>query len=234
MKPQPGPKPGGAFDDFGNGETFIAGAIAGLVAETLLHPLDTASHRAKVHPESAFGGVFGAFRTIWAQEGIRGFTAGVTATMLASPPNNAVYFSTYELAKLAGLSLTGGRYESAVYFVSGAASEVVASLFTLPLEVAKSRLQLGVSPHRATGGIIPQHENYASVRHALAGLYKDRGMRGLYAGWHSVLLQVRGGQAGILLCSPGGLRRLVSARISPPLTAGDVLLGDAVHAVRDV
>lgn len=77
-----------------------------------------------------------------------------------------------------------------MYFVSGALSEVAASLFTLPLEVAKSRLQLGESPHRATGGIIPHHENFPSVRHALTGLYKDRGMRGLYAGWHSVLLQV--------------------------------------------
>lgn len=96
-----------SLSEFGNGETFIAGAIAGLVAETLLHPMDTASHRAKVHPESKYGGLFGAFRIIWAQEGIRGFTAGITATMLASPPNNAVYFSTYELAKLSGLYLTG-------------------------------------------------------------------------------------------------------------------------------
>ena len=87
-------------------------------------------------------------------------------------------------------SSAGGRFEPAIYFVSGAMSEVAASLFTLPLEVAKSRLQLGKSPHRATGGIIPHHENFPSVRHALTSLYKDRGFRGLYSGWHSVLLQV--------------------------------------------
>jgi hypothetical protein len=159
----------GIFSDF---ESFAAGAVAGLVAETLMHPLDTASHRAKVHPGAEYGSIFGAFRRLYSQEGLRAFYAGISATMVASPPNSAVYFSTYEICKQAGLSLTGnqlimsrncensrsltlnapspshlffadGAHSSAVFFVSGALSELTSSLITLPLEVAKSRLQVG-------------------------------------------------------------------------------------------
>ena len=48
-------------------DTFIAGAVSGLVAESLAHPFDTVSMRAKVHPSSVYGTFSGAFRLIYAQ-----------------------------------------------------------------------------------------------------------------------------------------------------------------------
>jgi hypothetical protein len=53
--------------DIESGDTLLAGALAGLVSETLMHPFDTVSLRAKVHPSSAYGNLSGAFRLIFKQ-----------------------------------------------------------------------------------------------------------------------------------------------------------------------
>lgn len=122
-------------------------------------------------------------------EGIRGYFAGVSATLVQSPPSTAVYFATYEYAKSLGFWMTGGQHEHVVYFTAGAMSELFASLVFVPLEVVKSRLQLGANPHRATGGIVASHTNFPSIRAALAGIYAERGMAGLTAGWKSGFVQ---------------------------------------------
>ena len=45
---------------------FIAGAFAG-TADIMMHPLDTLSVRAKVHPTSGYGGLSGAASKIYAE-----------------------------------------------------------------------------------------------------------------------------------------------------------------------
>ena len=170
-------------------ETLAAGALAGLVAETLMHPLDTVSHRAKVHPRGEYGSLLGAARLLAREEGVRGFFAGLRATLAQGPPSTAVYFLTYEAAKEAGLRATGGRHADAVFFASGAASELFASVVFVPLEVVKSRMQLGANPRRATGGVVASETNFRTVREALAGIYAERGLRGLTAGWQAGFVQ---------------------------------------------
>ncbi len=120
---------------------------------------------------------------------MRGYFAGVTATLVQSPPSSAVYFATYEYAKAFGFWATGGRNEHLVYFTAGAMSELFASLVFVPLEVVKSRMQLGANPARATGGVVASETNFPTIRSALAGIYSERGMAGLTAGWKSGFVQ---------------------------------------------
>lgn len=122
-------------------------------------------------------------------EGVRGFFAGLSATIAQAPPSTAVYFLTYETAKHTGQWLTEGRNENLVFFCAGASSELFASVLFVPLEVAKSRLQLGSNPHRATGGILQSHTNFPGISSALHGVYRERGVSGLMAGWKSGLVQ---------------------------------------------
>ena len=170
-------------------ETLCAGGLAGLIAEVTMHPFDTISHRAKVHPNASYGSFAGAFSLILKQEGIRGYFAGIRATLAQSPPSTAVYFYTYESAKAFGLKLTNGTNPDAVYFCAGAASELFASLVFVPLEVVKSRMQLGENPNRATGGVVSSTRNFKTVREALFEIYKERGIEGLTAGWKSGFVQ---------------------------------------------
>jgi hypothetical protein len=122
-------------------------------------------------------------------EGLRGFFAGLSATLAQSPPSTAVYFMTYEYAKEWGLRATGGENKDAVYFAAGASSELFASLVFVPLEVVKSRLQLGDNPRRATGGVVASETNFPSIRAALRGIYAERGVAGLTAGWKAGFVQ---------------------------------------------
>lgn len=183
------PVPPSCPPDPTSGEYLIAGALAGLISESLLHPIDTISHRAKVHPSSAYGGFTGAVRLIYVQEGVRGYFAGLSATIVASPPATAVYFWTYEWAKRVGFSLTGGKYETAVFFTAGAVSELASSVLFVPLEVVKSRLQLGANPARATGGTLQDSVNFRGISHALRGIYREGGWPALMVGWKSGLIQ---------------------------------------------
>lgn len=77
----------------------MAGAVAGLVSESMLHPFDTVSHRAKVHPQARYGSWIGAYGLIVREEGLRGLIAGVSVTLLVSGPANAAYFWTYTQLK---------------------------------------------------------------------------------------------------------------------------------------
>jgi len=121
---------------------------------------------------------------------MRGYFAGVSATITQSPPANAAYFFTYETLKAAAFSVVGGpggQYDSAVFFIAGGLSELASSLCFVPFDVVKSRLQLGDNPARATGGVVALERNYPSLHTALAGIYRESGIRGLTAGWSAGL-----------------------------------------------
>jgi Mitochondrial carrier protein len=201
----------------------IAGGLAGLLSETLMHPFDTISMRSKVHPNARYGNALGAAHILWAQEGAKAFTAGISATVLLSLPSNAVYFASYEFAKATGLKIAGKNKEgndSFIYFFAGAFSELTTSLLFVPLENVKARLQLGQNPNQATGGVVAHHTNYQSVRHAFYGIYKERGFRGLTSGWHTGLLQDICFSATQFLCYESMKNYLLNRRRKQNSSAG--------------
>lgn len=160
-------------------------------------------------------------------EGIRGYFAGVSATITQSPPANAAYFFTYETLKAAGYRLAGGNaaYEPAIFFVAGGLSELASSLCFVPFDVVKSRLQLGTNPARATGGIVAAQHNFPSLGAALTGIYRESGVRGLTAGWSSGLMldsTFSGTQFLLYELAKRGVRR---ARRRDPTTAETLACG---------
>jgi Mitochondrial carrier protein len=218
------------FDDhFDSSENLIAGAISGLIAETVMHAFDTVSHRAKVHPSSLYGNFSGAFKLIWRQEGIRGYFAGVSATIAQAPPANATYFFCYEALKSLGLKLTNNDpgTASAVYFLSGACSEIASSVLFVPLEVAKARLQLGANPSRATGGLVPHETNFHHLHRALAGIYQENGIRGLTAGWQAGLA-LDAAFSGLQFCLYEQCKKTLRDVKQRELTTGETLFAGCV------
>jgi hypothetical protein len=99
-----------------------------------------------------------------------------------------------------------------VYFTAGGLSEVAASLLVAPVEVVKARLQLGVNPHRATGGLVGAATNFTSVPNALAGVYRERGLPGLVAGWNAGLAMDMSYSATQFMLYESVKARLVAAR----------------------
>ncbi|RLN45597.1 hypothetical protein BBJ28_00016381, partial [Nothophytophthora sp. Chile5] len=166
-----------------------AGAVAGVVADSVVHPLEVINLRMKIQerPSAKYASILRSVKTILREEGMRGYFSGMSTTLLASPVCAAMYFGTYETLKAAAAPLVPENQQGLVYFASGAASEALISAISVPSEVIKSRLQLGRNPHNASGGVVQSTRNYRGTTHAARSIVRSEGVRGLYAGYSACL-----------------------------------------------
>ncbi|TMW59214.1 hypothetical protein Poli38472_007359 [Pythium oligandrum] len=168
---------------------FFSGAVAGMVADSMLHPLDTINLRMKVQTQQTaeYSGILRSAKTIVRNEGIRGCFGGLTTTMMCSPVCASIYFGSYETLKSLAVPHVSEKNAGIVYFLSGAMSEALISTISVPAEVIKSRLQLGRNPHLASGGVIKYTKNYKGTFHAFLSIVSSEGIRGLYSGYSACL-----------------------------------------------
>ncbi len=159
-----------------------SGAVAGLIAESLMHPFDTISTRLKVQDSSSqrvkYHGLIGTGKTMVREEGVKSLFNGVSATALCALPSSAIYFGVYEWVKARGLDSCTDEDDlqaDIVHLSAGACSELASSVVVVPFEVVKSRLQIGGSEYR--GAI-----------HGLSMITTNEGMAGLYAGYRACLM----------------------------------------------
>lgn len=157
-------------------EIHCAAAACGNAAASLIFvPKEMIKQRlqaARVAGDTAT--VRGIVAAIVRREGVRGLYAAYTATLMRNIPSTAVRFLVYEELKhqLARLHISDdgsvlGKEVSAVCgFVSGA----VASVTMTPIDVAKTRLALGIYP------------SSLGLRGSLARIARDEGLGGLFAG----------------------------------------------------
>ncbi|KAF4316175.1 hypothetical protein BBO99_00009516 [Phytophthora kernoviae] len=165
------------------------GGVAGVVADSMLHPLEVINLRMKIQsrPSAKYSGILRSVQTILKEEGLRGYFGGLSTTLLASPVCAALYFGTYETLKASAAPLVSEKHRGLVYFLAGAASEALISAVSVPSEVIKSRLQLGRNPHNASGGVIKYTQNYRGTIDAAMSIVRSEGVRGLYAGYSACL-----------------------------------------------
>ena len=72
-------------------EWALAGGMSGLIADTLVHPLDTISTRQKLLPPSQYGSFAHTAREIARREGAFGDLFGVGATVMCALPATGLY-----------------------------------------------------------------------------------------------------------------------------------------------
>lgn len=78
--------------------TLAIGASAGLVAQSVCHPLDTIRRRLQMKGHT-YKGLFDAIKRISAEEGLQGFYRGVVPNAVKIVPNNAIRFLVYTTLK---------------------------------------------------------------------------------------------------------------------------------------
>lgn len=157
---------------------LVAGAIAGLCCDGILHPIDTVKSRLHVQrgPPFKYHSMLHAFRLIAQQEGIRkGLYAGFGAVLVGTVPAHAVMFAGYKAVKRhSEEGVFDEGHLAAINFTSGAFGEVCALPFYVPAEVIAKRMQIAtLGPAR----------NYKSTSHALRSIYVTEGYRGLLVGF---------------------------------------------------
>jgi solute carrier family 25 S-adenosylmethionine transporter 26 len=168
--------------------SFIAGALAGSLSDLTVHPIDTINTRLKVSSGRHVGGTIGyTIRTVYT-EGFSALYKGIGPTIYQTLPMNAVWFVTYEFSKKIGTDYCPSGYEPIVHLSSGAIGELTSSIFYVPFDVVKTRMQLGDNPHKASSGTVQCSTAYKNTFHALGSIYKKEGVKGLYSGYKAVIL----------------------------------------------
>jgi Mitochondrial carrier protein len=186
---------------------LAAGSCAGLVADSVTHPIDTLRARLMVQrdpPKAPAGepmragsgsgagaggtyyrGTFHALTHVARHEGIRGFYRGFGAVAVSTVPAHALYFGGYEMSKrqLARVS-SNGEDAPWVHFMSGMWAELCGSVIWTPQDVIKQRLQV----QRAVGpgypaGVPGADIHYRDSFHALRVILRQDGVPGLFKGF---------------------------------------------------
>eukprot|EP00035_Acanthoeca_spectabilis_P022441 m.443766 g.443766 ORF g.443766 m.443766 type:complete len:306 (+) comp19008_c0_seq1:309-1226(+) len=130
----------------------MAGSIAGICEHTMMFPVDTVKtrlHRLQPGAAATYTGTFDALKTIAQKENPLALFRGISVVALGAGPAHAIYFSSYEQAKVAlDISETAADNPFAT-----AAAGVVATMCheaTMnPIEVVKQRMQMHGSSYRS-------------------------------------------------------------------------------------
>ncbi|KAH6797278.1 Mitochondrial substrate carrier family protein [Perilla frutescens var. hirtella] len=180
---------------------FLWGGIAGAFGEGMMHPVDTIKTR--IQSQAIFNGsknqnsAIQVVRAVWATDGLAGFYRGIAPGIMGSLATGATYFGVIESTKkwmdesYPGL---GGHW---AHFISGAIGDTLGSVIYVPCEVMKQRMQVQGSRKYWTSVLaregsqaklgMPTYGYYSGMFQAASSIWKEQGLKGLYAGYWSTL-----------------------------------------------
>ncbi|KAM0982787.1 hypothetical protein ACFX2A_015948 [Malus domestica] len=180
---------------------FLWGAIAGAFGEGMMHPVDTVKTRiqsqailsASQKPKT----ILQMVRAVWVADGLRGFYRGIAPGVTGSLATGATYFGVIESTKKWIEESHPNLEGHWAHFIAGAVGDTLGSLVYVPCEVMKQRMQ--VQGTMASWSSVVMKDNiamkpgsqmygyYTGMFHAGCSIWKEQGLRGLYAGYWSTL-----------------------------------------------
>ncbi|KAI8917956.1 mitochondrial carrier domain-containing protein [Entophlyctis helioformis] len=173
-------------------QNMITGAIAGAATATITNPIWVINTRLLVKKDTLDdegkggkapakkAGMVKAALTIFKEEGIAGFFRGLLPALVLVI-NPVIQFTTFERLRIWQEKRRGGPLNGLDFFVLGAISKLAATSITYPYIVVKSRMQL------KEGG--DENSRYKSLVDGLQKIVKTEGIKGLYKGIESKLIQ---------------------------------------------
>ncbi|CUG36742.1 mitochondrial carrier protein, putative [Bodo saltans] len=177
---------------------MLCAATAGVLGRFPCHPLDTVKtvaftghYGASPSPTSsatipggASRGPSGAWqvaRTIYRQEGVRGFYRGVGIAVGGAAPGNVLYLLTYDYAKRFGEQHVDSKNflgNALLHLAGGFTAEAVSCAVWVPVDVIKERQQSQSSNVEG---------RYRNSWDALRTIFRNESLSGLYRGYWSTL-----------------------------------------------
>uniref|UniRef100_A0A8D8NTV2 S-adenosylmethionine mitochondrial carrier protein homolog n=3 Tax=Culex pipiens TaxID=7175 RepID=A0A8D8NTV2_CULPI len=156
-----------ASTDFVYWSSLLSGAVAGLVVDIVLFPIDTVKTRLQSE------------RGFIRSGGFRGIYKGLAPAAAGSAPTAALFFCTYDGLKSHLGKLATQSQQPYVHMVSAASAEIVACLIRVPVEIAKQRRQA-----------LSLKYNSSSAVEILYHAFKTEGIRrGLYRGFGTTIMR---------------------------------------------
>ncbi|XP_063229920.1 S-adenosylmethionine mitochondrial carrier protein homolog [Bacillus rossius redtenbacheri] len=153
----------------------VGAACAAEVASCLAKvPTEVVKQRSQACPGAAAPSPLGVLRAALAAEGPRGLYRGLASTVLRELPFAALQFPLWELLKASWRRRRRRDLGVPEVAACGAVAGGVSAGVTTPLDVAKTRIMLAKARSPGDG---------LKVRAVLRAVYRELGVRGLFAGF---------------------------------------------------
>ena len=157
---------------------FFCGGAAAITASCVTHPIDvvklrmflTGELQASVLPRLAM------VRDMYAAHGVRGFYAGLSATVLRQALFSTTRFGVFAAIQKKQKQHPGASSSAAASILATTTAGGLAAIVGCPADVALVRMQ-SQTPRR----------NYKNVMHALSSIVKQEGVFALYRGVHPLV-----------------------------------------------
>ncbi|CAL1278405.1 unnamed protein product [Larinioides sclopetarius] len=154
-------------------ERFLAGSIAGSIAQSSIYPLEVLKTRLALRKTGQYKSTWDAACKIYRTEGLRSFYKGYLPNLLGIIPYAGIELSSYETLKK---SYTARHPEikepgPMVLLGCGTASSSCGLIICYPLALIRTRLQAQASQTQEAGTMIGVFKTIVK-REGLAGLYR--------------------------------------------------------------
>ncbi|XP_047479796.1 probable mitochondrial glutathione transporter SLC25A40 isoform X1 [Penaeus chinensis] len=156
----------------------LAGGLARVWSVTLVSPFELV--RTKMQAKSmSYREVGEVLRTQLAKEGVVSLWRGWVPTILRDVPFSILYWYTYEKQK----KLMKQEYPTFTFTLfAGALSGGIAGALTLPLDVIKTHRQIELGEKAIFADPANGTKSVGSTRTMLQNIYRQQGIKGLFAG----------------------------------------------------
>ncbi|XP_048330170.2 uncharacterized protein LOC107419042 isoform X2 [Ziziphus jujuba] len=178
---------------------FLWGAVAGAFGEGMMHPIDTIKTR--IQSQAILSGsqksILQMVRTVWVADGLRGFYRGIAPGVTGSLATGATYFGVIESTRKwieESHPNLGGLWS---HFIAGAVGDTLGSFVYVPCEVMKQRMQvqgtrtswssIDMKANVSMKPGVQMYDYYTGMFQAGSSIWKEQGLKGLYAGYGSTL-----------------------------------------------
>jgi len=151
---------------------IMAGCSARIVAQTVVSPLELI--RTQMQAQALKEGIWKGIRANINERGFLGLWRGLLPTLLRDVPFSGFYWSGYELMKKWLINndeqiSTGQKFVRT--FISGATSGAIAAVAVTPMDVSKTRTQVGMArSQQSMIAILREVLTVEGVRGAFAGV----------------------------------------------------------------
>ncbi|XP_037323764.2 solute carrier family 25 member 35 [Pungitius pungitius] len=198
---------------------FVLSGTAACGACVFTNPLEVVKTRMQLQGELQSRGsyrvhyrnVFHAFYTIGRVDGLAGLQKGLAPGLVYQFVMNGIRLGSYAIIESAGYIHTNGRVSAAKTTVAGAVAGVVGAVIGSPVYLVKTHLQ---SQSTASIAVGHQHRHPGMIL-ALAAIYKEHGLLGLWRGSSAAVPRVSVGSAAQLSTFSSSKEFVVDLQVFP-------------------
>jgi solute carrier family 25 (mitochondrial thiamine pyrophosphate transporter), member 19 len=161
-------------------EDLFCGAYAGAVARMCVAPLDVVKIRFQIQSDTPhlyqYTSSVSAIRNIVAKEGVTALWKGNMPALMMVVPYGSLQFAAFYQLRQSRMFELKEPYQSLAF---GAVSGVFATACTYPFDLLRTVFAAQSEPRK-----------YPTFGSAITGIYRKRGVQGLYAGFWPTLVEI--------------------------------------------